>query len=81
MLILSRKSQEQIVIGEDIVLTVVAVKGGRVSIGIEAPESVRIQRSELLPAEPSCVDPAGPIQACSHSIGSELVQACAPSTN
>lgn len=51
MLVLSRKSQEQIRIGDSIVVTVLAVKGNSVRIGIEAPKAVRIVRSELAPLE------------------------------
>jgi carbon storage regulator CsrA len=48
MLVLSRKVGEQIVIAGDIVILVKRIKGDRVSIGIEAPESVRVARAELL---------------------------------
>ncbi len=47
MLVLSRKAGEQILIGNDVRLTVVAVKGNRVTIGIDAPKSVKIERSEI----------------------------------
>ncbi|OAI55166.1 hypothetical protein AYO44_00175 [Planctomycetaceae bacterium SCGC AG-212-F19] len=47
MLVLSRKIGEQIIIGNDIRVTVVDVKGGRVKLGIEAPTDVGIFRSEL----------------------------------
>ena len=47
MLILSRKQNEKIRIGDDIVITVVR-SGKRVRIGIEAPEHVRILRQELV---------------------------------
>jgi carbon storage regulator len=47
MLVLSRKPGEEIVIGNDIRVTVVEVKGGRVKIGIEAPNDVTIFRAEL----------------------------------
>lgn len=47
MLVLSRKVGEKIVIGNDIVLTVVNVQGDRVRLGIDAPDDVRILRSEL----------------------------------
>jgi carbon storage regulator len=47
MLVLSRKPGEQIVIGNDIRVSVVEVKGGRVKIGIQAPDDVGIFRSEL----------------------------------
>lgn len=47
MLILSRKANEQIHIGDKIVLSVVEVQGNRVRIGIEAPPEVNIVRGEL----------------------------------
>ena len=47
MLILSRKSNEQIVIGENIVITVVAIRGGNVRLGIDAPPSVSVHREEV----------------------------------
>jgi len=47
MLVLSRKKGEQIVIGDDIVVTVQRLSGNRVSIGIEAPDRCRIVRGEL----------------------------------
>ena len=49
MLILSRKTHETIVIGSDIQITVVSVRANRVKIGIQAPDYVRVLRSELLP--------------------------------
>ncbi len=47
MLILSRKLEESIRIGDGIVVKVVAVQDGQVKLGIEAPKDVRILRSEL----------------------------------
>ncbi len=47
MLVLSRKLGEGIVIGDDIILKVVEVKGGNVRIGIDAPRSKKIYRQEL----------------------------------
>jgi len=47
MLVLSRKIGEKIHVGPDITLTVVAVDGGKVRLGIEAPETVGIFRAEL----------------------------------
>jgi carbon storage regulator len=49
MLVLTRKTQERIVIGRDIVVTIVRVQGQSVRIGIEAPDDVRIRRGELTP--------------------------------
>ena len=47
MLVLSRKEGEQLVIGDNIILTVNRISGNRVAIGIEAPRDVRIVRGEL----------------------------------
>lgn len=47
MLILSRREAECICLGEDIVVTVVAVSADKVRIGIRAPHGVRILRTEL----------------------------------
>jgi len=48
MLILSRKIGERIWIGEEVVVTVVHIDHTRVRLGIEAPRSVPIWRSELI---------------------------------
>ena len=47
MLVLSRKLREEIQIGENIVITILQVKGRSVRVGISAPEHVRIVRGEL----------------------------------
>jgi carbon storage regulator CsrA len=47
MLVLTRKPQQQIKIGDDIVLTVLRVRGKQVQIGIEAPRNVRVLRGEV----------------------------------
>jgi carbon storage regulator len=47
MLVLTRKAGEQIIIGDNIRLTVVSVGPGRVKIGIEAPASVKVDRQEI----------------------------------
>lgn len=48
MLVLTRKTQEKIQIGDSITVTILRVKGQAVRLGIEAPEGVRILRGELL---------------------------------
>ena len=48
MLVLSRKANETIYLGEDIRVVILAVEGERVRIGIDAPRSVRIIRHELI---------------------------------
>ncbi len=47
MLVLSRKPNERIVIGDNIVVQIVRVSGGTVRLGIEAPAAVPIRRDEL----------------------------------
>lgn len=48
MLVLTREIDQSIVIGKDIVITVLECGGGQVRIGIDAPKSINIVRSELL---------------------------------
>jgi carbon storage regulator len=50
MLVLSRKQDEKIIIGENIVLMIVAIQGDKVRIGIEAPRDVTIHREEIFRA-------------------------------
>lgn len=47
MLILTRKQGEGIIIGDDIRITVVDVKGGGIRLGIEAPPEKKIYRQEV----------------------------------
>lgn len=47
MLVLSRKVGESILIGNDIVITVVAYRGDKVRLGIKAPSDVRVDREEI----------------------------------
>jgi carbon storage regulator len=47
MLVLSRKQNERIRVGESVVVTIVRVSGDKVRIGIEAPPDVRVLRDEL----------------------------------
>ena len=51
MLVLTRKQQQQIQIGDGVTITILKVKGNAVRIGIEAPADVKIVRSELEPEE------------------------------
>jgi len=50
MLVLSRKLHESIQIGDDIVLTVLAIHGGSVKLGIKAPVAIPVHRMEVFRA-------------------------------
>ena len=47
MLVLSRKQDEKIIIGDSITLMVVSIQGDKVRLGIEAPKHVSIHREEV----------------------------------
>ncbi|MBC8352330.1 MAG: carbon storage regulator [Planctomycetes bacterium] len=47
MLVLTRKTQEQIHIGNNITISILKLKGNTVRIGIEAPRNIRVLRGEL----------------------------------
>ncbi len=48
MLVLSRNTEQSILIGEDVEVTILEIKGNQVRIGIKAPEDVVILRNELV---------------------------------
>ncbi len=48
MLILTRKLNESIFIGDDISVTIIGIDGDRVSVGINAPKNLKILRNELI---------------------------------
>ncbi len=47
MLVLTRKPNQQIRIGDSITISIVKVKGNTIRLGIEAPKDVRVMRSEV----------------------------------
>ena len=47
MLVLSRKKDQSIMIGDDIEITIVSVEGDQIKLGIDAPRNVDIQRKEI----------------------------------
>ncbi|EJD6367375.1 carbon storage regulator CsrA [Providencia rettgeri] len=47
MLILTRRINEEVMIGDDIKIRILGVKGNQVRIGIEAPEDVSVHREEI----------------------------------
>ena len=50
MLVLSRKQDEKIIIGDSITLMVISIQGDKVRLGIEAPRNVSIHREEVYQA-------------------------------
>ena len=56
MLVLSRKENQKLQLGDSITLTIVRLSGDQVRLGIEAPREVRILRDELTPHEETSSD-------------------------
>lgn len=47
MLILTRKTNESLLIGDDVEITVLSVRGGQVKLGVKAPKDVAVHRQEI----------------------------------
>lgn len=75
MLVLTRKFDEELLIDGNIRVRVLSIDGGRVRLGISAPRSVPVARSELLTAERDGPKPAT-AKRCGHS-DREVNHACA----
>ena len=56
MLVLTRKIDEQIKIGDDITITIIKLRNNQIRIGIEAPRDVRVLRGELEARKPAASD-------------------------
>lgn len=50
MLVLSRKKNQSVMLGHDILLTIVEIRGDKVCLGIEAPKEVPVHRQEVYQA-------------------------------
>ena len=50
MLILSRKTNEKIMIGDDISVSIIEIRGDQVRIGVDAPKTVKVFRQEVFDA-------------------------------
>ena len=50
MLVLSRRKDESIMVGEEVEVTIVSVRGDKVRLGITAPKSISIHRKEIYQA-------------------------------
>ncbi|MCA9242222.1 MAG: carbon storage regulator, partial [Planctomycetales bacterium] len=60
MLVLSRKAQEKIRIGENITITILRTKGKTVRVGVEAPNDIQVLRGELVFEDRDSADPEQP---------------------
>ena len=72
MLVLSRRLGEQIVIGGDIRIQVVAIQGNKVRIGITAPPGIRVDREEIrkrLQVRTAVRTPVGPAEKLRANLG------------
>lgn len=59
MLVLTRRAKQSVMIGDDVVVTVLEVRGDQVRLGIEAPRSVAVHREEVF--DQVRVDPASTV--------------------
>ena len=75
MLVLSRKLTEAIVINDTVRVSIVAIHGDRVRLGIEAPRSVTVDRAEVHARRMQFIDVPLPAAPCDESVdlGGELV--------
>ena len=71
MLVLSRKSQQTIRIGDAITVTILNVKGNTVRVGIDAPRDIRVVRGEL----PVFSDPEPAEEVAEQPVGSKAAGA------
>jgi carbon storage regulator len=67
MLVLSRKPNEAVIVGDDVEVTVLEVSQGRVKLGFEAPRGMRILRAELWVDAKSLESEAGRFETCLRS--------------
>ncbi|MGH9175442.1 MAG: carbon storage regulator CsrA [Vicinamibacterales bacterium] len=71
MLVLSRQRDESIVIGDQIVITIVDIRGDKVRLGIQAPTEIPVHRQEVYDAiqrEAAKANPAEPTDAGNVSL-------------
>ncbi len=62
MLVLTRKPNESIMIGDDVEVSVVEVKGDQVKLGITAPKSIKVHRKEIfLAIQKENIDASRPV--------------------
>ena len=64
MLVLSRHRDESIMIGDDVVVTIVDIRGDKVRLGIDAPKSIPVHRQEVYEAIQKENEKAAAVQPC-----------------
>lgn len=80
MLVLTRRVGQSIVIGDNVVVTVLEVRGEQVRIGVEAPRTVEVMRSEIYKAieeanQAAAQSTAGmPLVSRDHAAGAPLAE-------
>lgn len=47
MLILTRRVGEKLIIGDDVIVTILSLKGNQIRVGIEAPREIKVHRQEV----------------------------------
>ena len=80
MLVLSRRVGEEIIINENIRVTVVAVKGDRIRLGIEAPRDVAVDRAEVHVRRMQFAEVPVGVMANGHSSDADVPIGVLPST-
>lgn len=58
MLILTRRPNERLMIGKDIIVEVLEIRGNQVRLGIKAPAEVKVLREEILVRQAAAAQPA-----------------------
>lgn len=69
MLVLSRRPGEEIIIDDNIKITVVSIKGDRIRIGITAPSNVSVDRAEIHERKTSYIDLHHEVELAAHDTG------------
>lgn len=78
MLVLSRRVGERLVIGDDVVVTVIEVRNDGIRLGIDAPRHVRVHRAEVLEAVTRANEEA--VAAAGDASADDLLRSLAPRT-
>jgi carbon storage regulator len=77
MLILTRRVGETVMIGEDIAITVLRVKGNQVRLGVDAPKTVSVQREEIFQRMQTETTPDATAQVAAAEVAAAEVEPAA----